>query len=645
MEIIMKNIKTVVIVGSLAVIAVIAGIFIIVTSNSKFGLYITAFNGNVNISNPEKGTSEDASENRKLLKGDVLTVGSGGVCTLVYRTRKNTDINYMTVTENSQVFVTDDFDGKKDTELYLNRGTLISSNAENLGPCAVIRTANCSVVTGCAVSTVRYSLSEEGNYTDFASMGGNLYIQLYDEQGSKVNTEEPLGPGKNGRVVSGSSGPYFAFLNTDADLSDYSPAELKSLFAVASGVRLEFSPAQIKDAYNMLHISGGDDTPLEEIVTSADNGGLPIQTAETIATTLPDKNLTGTIITTIITSETSESDTSLSETVSETSETTTSVTTESKASDSQTDISDEFTDPELTFTDISLSEDEDPDIDEISETEYTEDPDVDPDAENDEPDADRIYTVYIIIDDEITEQYVTYGDSAAKPDDPNIDGKQFIGWDSSFDNITSDRTITALFDDTEEPEVTSDENTSSVHTVTVVIGDKITTQEVPDGGEANIPSSITLEGYTFKGWDSDYSNVTSDITVSAVLEPISCNVTFIVDGVSYFTTVGYGETVHAPVSPTENSHGQSFTGWDKPLSGIMSDTTITAVYDTSEETASSYTVTFIVDGISYTQTVSQGGSASAPIPPETNSQGETFRGWDKDYSDVNSDMTITAVYN
>lgn len=607
------NIRTAVIAGSIAVAAVIAAVVILIAGNSKNGLYITAVSGNVNISNSEKSTSENAAADKKLNKGDVVTVGEGGTCTLVYRTRRNIDTNYMMLTENSQVFVTENFDGKDDSELYLNRGTLISSNAEDLGACAIVRTSNCSVGTGCAVSIVKYSLSDEGNYTDFASLGGNLRIQLYDEHGTKVNKEEPLGSKRNGRVVSGADGPYFAFLNTDAQLSDYSAAELKALFSVSSYVQLEFSSAEIKEAYNLLHEDSGEAAePLEDVTTPA-GGELPIQTAETIATTLPSPDESESE-TTIITSESSDtsSETTTTTTASETTSQTTSETT------SDTDIT-EDTEPDET--------DEEPD-----ETEYGEE--------------DEKFTVYIIVDDEISEQYVSYGENAVQPPDPYVEGKSFTGWDGSFDNITEDRTITALFSESDQPYETSETNgqSSSSHTVTVIIGDKTTTQTVNDGEAANIPSSITLEGYTFKGWDKDYSNVTSDMTVSAILEPINCNVTFIVDGVSYFTTVGYGESVSPPVSPSQNSAGQKFTGWDKSLSGITSDTTITAVFDTTTVTTATYTVTFIVDGVSYTQNVTSGQSASAPIPPDVNAQGQTFIGWDRDYSNITSNVTVNAVY-
>jgi uncharacterized repeat protein (TIGR02543 family) len=45
----------------------------------------------------------------------------------------------------------------------------------------------------------------------------------------------------------------------------------------------------------------------------------------------------------------------------------------------------------------------------------------------------------------INTQYVTYGSDAVAPDDPTRDGYTFVGWDTSFSNITGDLTVNALW--------------------------------------------------------------------------------------------------------------------------------------------------------------------------------------------------------
>lgn len=51
-------------------------------------------------------------------------------------------------------------------------------------------------------------------------------------------------------------------------------------------------------------------------------------------------------------------------------------------------------------------------------------------------------------------------------------------------------------------------------------GNIISTQTVEKGKAAKAPKNPTREGYRFKGWDKDFSKVTSDLTVAAVWEKI-----------------------------------------------------------------------------------------------------------------------------
>ena len=82
----MKNIRTAVIAGVIAIAAIAAAIIIIVSGNAKNGLYITAVSGDVSVSNSDNGTSEAVSAEQKLSQGDIITVSEGGSATLTYRT-------------------------------------------------------------------------------------------------------------------------------------------------------------------------------------------------------------------------------------------------------------------------------------------------------------------------------------------------------------------------------------------------------------------------------------------------------------------------------------------------------------------------------------------------------------------------------
>lgn len=163
-------------------------------------------------------------------------------------------------------------------------------------------------------------------------------------------------------------------------------------------------------------------------------------------------------------------------------------------------------------------------------------------------------------------------------------------------------------------------------------------ETVEEGSSATAPSSPTRTGYTFVGWDKDYSNITSATTITATYTINIYTVTFVdYDGTVLKTeTVEYGGSA---TSPTPTRIGYTFTGWDKDYSNIVSNTTITAVY-----TINVYTVTFAdYNGVILkTEKVEYLGSATAPSNPTRT--GYTFAKWDKDFSSITSNITVTAIY-
>ena len=103
-----------------------------------------------------------------------------------------------------------------------------------------------------------------------------------------------------------------------------------------------------------------------------------------------------------------------------------------------------------------------------------------------------------------------------------------------------------------------------------------------------------------------------------------------------------GHSATAPANPTRE--GYTFTGWDKDFSNVQSDLTITAQYTQNTPSATYYTITFKDwDGtILKSEQVEKGHSATAPANPTR--EGYTFTGWDKDFSNVQSNLTVTAQY-
>lgn len=541
----MKSFKTAIIAGALALVAVIATVIVLTSGSSGYGLYISSVSGDVVISNAE-GTTQAAAETF-LATGDALTVNAGGSCTLIYRTRDNYDQNYIVLEPATQVLATGKYTGKSDDELYLNRGSVMVSALNKSKKNIIIRTASASVTTKDAAMRIAYELGEGTTTTLAASFGGASEIQLYDalgnavdRDGMKLQSPEVLGEGLSAKVVSSGDVPSFEYLNIKTDLSAYNADTLKELLTISAfhDGMLSFTAAEIKAAYDAAPTEAPADEPEvpEESVTE-----------ETTVTTVPERSETEE--TTIPSEETTVTTTTPAQTTTAYT-TTTAATTQA---------------PQTTAQTTSTA-------------------------------SGKMITVYVIIDDEITMQEVPYGGNATQPADPVVEGKRFVGWDGSFTNITEETTISAIFEDdasvtTASTSVTFDttETTTSdsrMFTVTVVVNGNATTQQVAYGGSTVLPA-VNIPGYVFMGWDRSPDNITENCTITAILVPdgsttdtsaTTYTVTFVVDGVSYPVTVSAGSSAVAPVSPTINSRGQTFIGWDTDFSNVTHDLTVTALF-------------------------------------------------------------------
>ena len=225
-------------------------------------------------------------------------------------------------------------------------------------------------------------------------------------------------------------------------------------------------------------------------------------------------------------------------------------------------------------------------------------------------------------------QEVQHGGDAEAPADPTRVGYTFTGWDKEFTNITADLVVTAQYE---------------INTYTVTFkdwdGTELKTQEVQYGGDAEAPADPTRVGYTFTGWDKEFTNITADLVVTAQYEINTYTVTFKDwDGTVLKTQeVQYGGDAEAPADPTRV--GYTFTGWDKAFTNITADVVVTAQYEIN-----TYTVTFKDwDGtVLKTQEVQYGGDAEAPADPTRT--GYTFTGWDKAFTNVTADLVVTAQY-
>ena len=186
------------------------------------------------------------------------------------------------------------------------------------------------------------------------------------------------------------------------------------------------------------------------------------------------------------------------------------------------------------------------------------------------------------------------------------------------------------------------------YTVTFVdsiTNEVISTCEVNEGEAAQAPAAPYHEGYLFKGWDSDFLRVNSDMTVMTVYEKLKFDVRF-VDGMDGSTlkneTVEYGESATAPEAPQHD--GYVFKGWDKDFTSVKENLVVTSIYEEIKE-GETYTVTF-VDGLTQeiisTVEVEAGKSAVAPEAPVH--EGYRFVGFDKEFTNVQENITVTLMY-
>ena len=226
-------------------------------------------------------------------------------------------------------------------------------------------------------------------------------------------------------------------------------------------------------------------------------------------------------------------------------------------------------------------------------------------------------------------QMVEDGQAASAPaENPTRTGYTFIGWDKDFSYITGDTTITAQYSQNEYTVTFNNWDGTMLHSAAILYGEA-----------ASAPVNPTRDGYTFTGWDKDFTKITNDLTVTAQYEISQYTVTFKSwDGKTLKTsTIVHGENAVAPDAPART--GYVFTGWNVDFTNIVENLVVTALYK-----ANTYTVTFkdhngsVLDE----QKVDYGKPAKAPEVPSR--PGYTFSNWDKGFAYITEDLVVTAEY-
>ncbi|MGJ8640898.1 MAG: RCC1 domain-containing protein [Opitutaceae bacterium] len=106
-------------------------------------------------------------------------------------------------------------------------------------------------------------------------------------------------------------------------------------------------------------------------------------------------------------------------------------------------------------------------------------------------------------------QMVLDGESAVAPSITANDGWHFSGWDTDLSVVTSDLMITAQY--LREYDVTF-----AIADAAIRIGGGGLAQEIIYGEPAVAPMLSVGDGWLFDSWDTDFSSVSSDLTINAV---------------------------------------------------------------------------------------------------------------------------------
>lgn len=266
----------------------------------------------------------------------------------------------------------------------------------------------------------------------------------------------------------------------------------------------------------------------------------------------------------------------------------------------------------------------------------------------------RVYRVDFYMDDTLLKsESVVYGYSATAPEKvvkpaDKYNTYEFIGWDSTFDNVTSNLEIRAQFD-----------ATPVLYKVTFVDWNDVVLGS--DEVEYLQPASLGFEpqresndkyDYTFTGWSQSVDSVEDNMTVKAQYSESlrEFNVTFNYgDGETLSQTVTYGEAAIAPEDVNKSETVSTiyvFIGWDYAFDCVTSDMIVTAQY---REDVKEYEVKFMVDDTCIkSEIVLYGNSATAPdtvVKVKDDGYTYEFTGWDKTFDSITENTVVNALFN
>ena len=161
--------------------------------------------------------------------------------------------------------------------------------------------------------------------------------------------------------------------------------------------------------------------------------------------------------------------------------------------------------------------------------------------------------------------------------------------------------------------------------------------------------------YDFDGWEPLLTEVSEDVTYVASFKAVYLlNVKFVnYDNTPLYETIIREDELpqyqgDEPTKEEDMVNTYSFTGWTPEIGNISEDTTYVATFKAIPIVY--YHVTFVNynDDVLYETNVREGREAiydgETPTKPEDDEFKYEFKGWDKDLSPINSEVTIKATF-
>lgn len=166
--------------------------------------------------------------------------------------------------------------------------------------------------------------------------------------------------------------------------------------------------------------------------------------------------------------------------------------------------------------------------------------------------------------------YVEYGGDATSqaPVPKTYPGKIFTGWNRDITYITADKTVRAVY--------------ATACTVTfrnyADDGD-LSVQVIAQGTDAAPPTPEEIPDMRFTGWDADYANVQTDLTIHPLYETTLLTVRFLNYAGTDVLSVQYLHKGDSAIAPApERIAGFIFLGWSAPFTNVKQDLTVRPLY-------------------------------------------------------------------